>query len=77
MRHLHMQIVKFDPQLHLAQLTEWLDQWQINHQVLDLISTTGWIVEGIAVVFAYQTNSAMCFIELMLCNKNVKPKLRD
>lgn len=66
-----IQLKTYEPEKHEEMLKTWLDQWKLSHKVIDILPTTGWIIEDIAALFVYETNSKICFIECMISNKKM------
>ena len=70
-------VVFYQPELHKEQLMMWAKQWGINQEVIDLLPTTGLIIEGICTAFLYETNSSLCMMEGFISNKEIDKELRD
>jgi hypothetical protein len=72
-----MEVIKYQKDKHFSQLAQWCKQWDLPLQWLDVLPTTGLIVENTAAIFAYKTDSKVCFIDQLICNKDTKREDRD
>jgi hypothetical protein len=70
-------VVYYQPEKHQSQLLDWLQQWNLGAGVLNILPPTGLIIEDTAVVFCYETNSKVCFVELLLANKKIDKEVRN
>lgn len=70
-------IVSYQPELHKEMLMQWAKQWGWNETVIDILPTTGLIIEGVCATFLYETNSNMCFMEGFICNKEADREVRE
>lgn len=66
-----MNINSFQPE-HKIQIKKWLKQWNLSYAFLDMIPSTGFIINDIAALFAYETNSSVFFIEGLISNKEIE-----
>lgn len=71
-----MEVKRYQPELHQEQLISWYNQWNIPLECIELLPTTGLIVENVCALFWYETNSKVCFIENMICNKEAEETSR-
>ena len=55
----------------------WYKQWNLNPTIIDMMPTTGLIIEGVCATFLYETNSPICFMEGFISNKNIKDEERE
>jgi hypothetical protein len=60
---------------HEVELKKWLNQWKLSHNIIDILPTTGWIIDNVAALFVYETNSKMCFIECLISNKDLHKEI--
>lgn len=70
-------VLVYDQPKHQNQLLDWLMQWHMPLQLLTILPTTGLIIEDVGAVFCYETNSPLCFVELLIVNKNTTKEVRD
>ena len=59
------------------QLMSWWLKRNKNPINPDLFSDTGFIVDGVAAVFLYTTNSKIAYLECMICNPDVDKSITD
>lgn len=52
------------------QVREWGNQWGANYQEHQF-PQTGFIVDGVAAYFLYSTDSEVCWLENLICRKDV------
>ena len=67
----------YQPEKHREQLVAWAKQWDWNETVLDILPTTGLIIDGVCATFLYETNSNICMMEGFICNKEADKKERE
>lgn len=67
----------YQPEKHKEELMIWAKQWNWHPEVLEILPTTGLIIEGICATFLYETNSKTCFMEGFICNKEISKEDRD
>lgn len=72
-----MNVIPYQTDKHFSQLLDWAHQWKLPDVWLDMLPTTGLIIEGVAAIFAYKTDSKICFIDQLICNKAIKREERD
>jgi hypothetical protein len=66
-------VVPYDADAHSEQLSEWLIDWQLKPEdILPLLPSTGFIIDGIAAVFIYETNSKVCYIDGFIRHRHSK-----
>ena len=70
-------VVSYQSDKHQEQLKDWYVQWGMSPKVLDILPSTGLIIEGKCSVFLYETNSSTCFIDGFISNKNIDKDERD
>jgi hypothetical protein len=71
-----MQVRRYEPEDY-AQISQWaLDGWDTDYTE-DQFPKTGLIVDGIAALFLYSTDSSICFLENMISNKKSDPDLKE
>ena len=64
-------------ELYEKQLTSWFKQWNIPESIKETLPETGFIVDGIAAIFLYETNSKMCFIECLIRDKEATEEVSN
>ena len=64
-------VVYYQAHKHLEQLQQWYNDWKISLDVIDMLPTTGLIIEDICALFLYETNSYTCFLESFIVNPKV------
>lgn len=55
--------------MFMKQLVSWFKQWDIEPACLETLPKTGFIVDNIAALFVYETNSKLAFIDYLISNK--------
>lgn len=65
-------VIQYKPEFHQAQIQHWITQWGMDETVVEFLPTTGFIIEGLAAIFIYETNSLVCYIEGFISNRNIK-----
>ncbi len=74
---MNINVLMYQPDKHKDQLIKWYKQWDWSLDVLEMMPTTGLIVEGVCAVFLYETNSNICFIESFISNKDVDSEVKN
>lgn len=67
----------YEPSKHKDQLIKWYKQWGWSLEILEMMPTTGLIVEGVCACFIYETNSNICFIESLISDRDVSSEEKD
>lgn len=65
-----MKSVLYDPIQHKEMLISWYEQWSMPCDELDMLPDSGLIIPKVCAVFLYKTNSSVCMIESLICNKD-------
>lgn len=59
-----------------AQISSWAKDWGAEYSE-DQFPEIGFIVDGVAAYFLYQTDSLVCFLENLISNKHANKEDRD
>lgn len=70
-----MTVRKYEPE-DFEQIQEWGAQWGAVYNE-DQFPITGFIVDGIAAYFLYQTDSSICWLENMISSRGVDPVTKN
>ena len=62
---------------YVKQLKTWFEQWNISVSIMDVVPTTGFIIDNVAAMFVYETNSKVCFFDCLICNKEIDKDIRS
>ena len=54
---------------YMKQLSTWINQWKIDPIAIETLPRTGFVVDNIAALFVYETNSSLCFLDYLISNK--------
>lgn len=57
------------------QIQKWAEAWHTSYSK-EQFPSVGFIVDGIAAYFLYQTDSEVCFLENLISNREVDQKIR-
>lgn len=71
-----MTVRKYEPQNDFAQIKEWGREWGYEYKE-DQFPLTGFIVDGVAAYFLYQTDSSVCWLENMVSKRGIDSKTKD
>lgn len=63
-----MKAEKFEPELHLSQIEEWVKAHDIGFLLSNTLPKNGRIVPDVCALFIYKTDSDVGFIENMISN---------
>lgn len=58
------------------QIKEWGAQWGANYDE-DQFPNVGFVIEGVAAFFLYQSDSSVCWLENMITKRGVAPLVRE
>lgn len=72
-----MKIIPYESSKHEAMLIKWYNQWNISSDNINILSDCGLIIEDVCAVFLYKTNSSLCLIENLICNKDLTKQIHD
>lgn len=72
-----MKSILIKPEIHTAQILEMLGQWGLPFQLMDTFPDTGLIIEGKCVAYVYLTNSSVCFMDGLICNRSLSKQDRE
>jgi hypothetical protein len=70
-------IIPFNKDEHYSTFKLWAEQYGACAPPLDYLPENGLIIPGVCCGFIFQTDSAVCYIELLTCNKNIQEPERD
>lgn len=62
--------ISYNKDLHEEMLITWYKQWDICYEDINILPDTGLIIPNVCAVFLYKTNSLVCMIENLICNKD-------
>ena len=69
-------VVPYEPTRHEASLREWAAHRSNLHVQFDLLPPTGFVVEGLAMMFMYRTDGPVVLIEGLVTNPESDPVRR-
>lgn len=72
-----MNCVSYNEEIHKKDIIKWFHQWEIASHIIETLPNTGLIVENVAAIFLYCTNSKLCFIESLISNREISKEVRD
>ncbi len=72
-----MNVIDFDSIKHMDMLLTWYSQWGIPVKSMSRLSDTGLIIENVCALWLYKTNSSVCIIENLICNRELSMADRD
>lgn len=69
-------IIPFNKDEHYLLFKLWAEQYGADAPPLDYLPENGLIIPNICCGFIFKTDSAVCYIELLTCNKDIQEPQR-
>ncbi len=71
-----IEVRRWNKEKDFNQVWAWGLQYNEDYRI-ELFPDVGFIVDGVAAYFLYQTDSKVCWLENMVSNKKADPKIKD